>query len=197
MQQENVVAQELKKREDFEALCDRCLSGESTEPALIEYHLPYPKEDFLRFLTHEKKFLLHGSSNKTIEILKPRQANDAHKEFGNKKAIYAVEDPVFPIFHAIQDRSKLEDTVISERKESLKTEEDQYSFRMPKKVLEQEPWMSGIVYILDRGTFTQGVNDEGHPIDEWASEVSVKPTGKIEVTPEDFRFLDQVESFEK
>jgi|GEM_PF-3757758 len=72
----------------------------------IEYRLGFPKYRFLAYLL-EQGYLLHGSSVEDVETLEPRQANDASKKSGNQVAVYAVSDPILPIFYAIKDRKNL------------------------------------------------------------------------------------------
>lgn len=88
------------KRKAFESLSENVLQNKGENIPTIEYNLPYPKDEFLKFLTENKNVLLHGSSNQDLEILEPRQANDGVKKSGNKKAVYGVTDPVLPIFYA-------------------------------------------------------------------------------------------------
>lgn len=186
------------KQEDFEQFYQTLFSSRTGDAMVpIEYSLPYPKEEFLNFLTREKEVLLHGSSKRGLEVIEPQQANDSEKRFGNKRAVYAVADSVLPIFYAIQDRSKINGAIISGAETDAETGEVKYEFRMPKAVIDAEPWTQGAVYILDRSQFTQGADDQGNLIDEWASETSVEPLAKLEVNPEDFRFLDSVEAHDQ
>lgn len=181
------------KLKDFSELIDRTLQGGGKSIPLIEYNLPYPKEDFLRFLATERNVLLHGSSNLDLEMLEPKQANDREKSSGNKNAVYCVADPVLPIFYAIRDRSKIEGLIESGVGKNPETGELEYKFRMPQNALDKKPWSNGAVYIFESNKFHPEKNDNGESSGEWISEVPVKPIAKLEVGPEDFRFLDKVE----
>src|SRR3989344_3064922 len=188
--------QELKRKQDFDELFDRTLElrkGDSVP--VVEYNLPYPKEDFLKYIGENKNVLLHGSSNKDLEKLEPRQANDGAKKFGNKKGVYAVKDPVLPIFHAIQDKEKLRGVIRSGSRKDLDTGEMKYNFQIPIGMVEIKPWKGGIIYIFNKADFTQGVDDDDELIDEWVSEKEVRPIAKLEVEPEDFRFLNEIEGY--
>ena len=182
--EQNSAEQEREKA--FEELIVDFDSNREQSEGYIRYELPYPKEQFLNYLTQKKKFLLHGSSRR-LEALKPQQANDGEKAFGNKIGVYAVEDPVLPIFYAIQDRAKIHGYVVSHKLTATS-----YYFEMPKEILAQKPWKDGVVYILTREKFEQGHNDNGDPIDEWASTEAVEPWARLEVAPSDFRFLDEI-----
>lgn len=184
------------KHEDFEKLFEETLKKKGEGVLVVEYTLSYPKEDFLRFLTEEKNVLLHGSSSKDIETFEPRQANDTVKVSGNKKAVYGVTDPVLPIFYAIQDRDKLQGSIRSGVTTDLDTGESEYRFSMPKDNLDIKPWTRGVVYVFDKNQFHEEEDDAGELSGEWTSEIPVKPLAKLEVGPEDFRFLDKVEGFD-
>jgi hypothetical protein len=157
-----------------------------------------PKVDFFRWLVEKKGLLLHGSNNQEIIELEPRQANCTSKAFGNLSAVYAVTDPVLPIFYAIKDIEKFRGTAKSGYSE---TEGDilskrQYKFAISKDLLEKEPWSNGAVYIVSKHLFTQGHDDEGRLIDEWACAVPVEPIGKIEVSVNDFPYFDEIKGLE-
>ncbi|MDP3696820.1 MAG: hypothetical protein Q8R55_02185 [Candidatus Taylorbacteria bacterium] len=186
-------AEQENKRKAFNDLFEQVLQTKGEQVPTIEYNLSYPKEDFLKFLVAEKNVLLHGSSTKNMETLKPRQANDKAKASGNKNAVYGVIDPVLPIFYAIKDRRKLNGVIESGFTENLETGEREYKFRIPHNILETKPWIRGMVYIFDKNQFHQEQDDSGGLSSEWTLEASVKPLAKLEVGPEDFRFLDKVE----
>lgn len=181
------------KQKAFTELFEQTIRNRSAGVPFIEYNLPYPKEDFLKFLATEKNVLLHGSSNIGLEILEPRQANDSSKASGNKKAVYGVVDSVLPIFYAIQDRSKINGVVHSSAEVDLQTGESKYRFRMPKEALEAKPWINGVVYIFDRSQFSPEADDAGEPSGEWTSDVAIEPIARLKVSPNDFRFINEVE----
>lgn len=192
----NQIEEWENKRREFERVLDEALAEkEGEEVPVIEYDLPYPKEEFLKFLVEEKNVLLHGSPNADLEILEPRRANDAAKESGNKEAVYAVTDPVLAIFHAIQDREKIDGAVESETRDNSETGEQEYKFSMPKRSLESEPWKTGMIYIFNKDDF-KPEEDGGELSGEWTSEEEVKSIAKIEVRPDDFSYIDEVEGVE-
>ena len=193
--QDNEALEKKKKFQAFTDVFERTLNNKGEGVPTVEYDLPYPKEDFLKFLVEEKNVLLHGSSNKDIEILEPRQANDTVKVSGNKKAIYGVIDPVLPIFYAIQDREKFQGSIKSGVSEDAETGKLEYEFEIPKKVLEANPWTKGVVYLFDKNQFHEEKDDIGELSGEWTSESPIKPLAKLEVGPEDFSFLNKVEGF--
>ena len=81
------------------------------------------------------------------------------------------------IFVSILDRSNL-------RHWDIEGPPIRYALEL--KVPSPEPWIDGVVYILDRTPFCQHGRN-------WVCAESVYPLGKLEVCPEDFPLLDQVE----
>lgn len=193
LNQDTQVSETERKRLAFTKLFEEILTNKGEAVPTVEYNLPYPKEDFFKFLVAEKNVLLHGSSDKNLDTLEPRQANDKVKASGNKNAVYGVIDPVLPIFYAIQDRKKINGIIESGSNENLETGKKEYKFRIPRNMLETNPWTKGMVYIFDKSQFHQEQDDSGGLSGEWTSETPVKPLAKLEVGPEDFRFLDKVE----
>src|SRR3989344_4477569 len=127
--------------EAFTKLFEETLRKQEAGVPAVEYNLPYPKEDFLKFLVEEKNVLLHGSPEKEIEIFEPRQANDTEKKSGNKVAVYGVIDPVLSIFYAIQDRKKIQGSIESGVNEDLETGKVEYKFKIPKNAMEDHSWI--------------------------------------------------------
>ena len=153
------------------------------------------KEALLQSLVTERGVLLHGSNETDLEILRPQPANDAAKRSGNKNAVYAVDDAVLAIFYAIQDRSRIDGVIRSAVKANRETGEREYSFGMPRAVLQSEPWRTGAVYVVDSRAFVQCKNDAGRTVREWASEQPVRVLSKLIVGPDDFRFLNHVQGY--
>ena len=71
-----------------------------------------PTWQFLCWLADQKGYLLHGSGSADIQVFEPRQSNDV-AEFGNRKAVYAASDGIWPMFFAILDRNKYEMTIVN------------------------------------------------------------------------------------
>ncbi len=156
----------------------------------VEYSIDSPKHKFLAYLL-ENGYLLHGSSVEDTEALEPRQANDASKKSGNQKAVYAVSDPILPLFYAIKDRNRLHGMVrsgYSTDDQGVKT----YSFEIDGTLSEKDPWKNGVVYILPKENFVQTTDNQGKSTSEWVSYESVTPAARLRVTPEDFPYLKEV-----
>ncbi|MFT5281000.1 MAG: hypothetical protein ACI9AR_000448 [Flavobacteriaceae bacterium] len=155
---------------------------------------------FLKYLVQEKGYLLHGSSNKEIKELEPRQANCKSKKFGNEMGVYAVQDEVLPVFYAIKDAKKAHKAGVSsfsaESGFSSVDDKKDYTFKITKAFIDADAWSDGSIYILDGKTFEQGEDDEGEPIDEWLSKEPVMPVGKVKVDKDDFPYFTDIEPVE-
>ena len=164
----------------------------------IDPQLPVPLWQFLCWLTDHKGHLLHGTGDPNITLFEPRQSNDVG-EFGNRKAVYAASDGIWPMFFAVSDRSRYHMTISNA---AVRLElpggpsEPHYFFSMSDNVLAQKPWREGVVYVLPKTGFEEerGYSWEGMRVhtNHWACLESVQPLAKLCVRPEDFPFLAQV-----
>jgi len=183
------------------AAFDRLLAEavENGSGATIDYTLAAPKWQFLCYLCEAKDLLLHGSANPNIEEFEPRQSNDS-QEFGNRKAVYAASDGIWPMYFAIANRdgpvTSLTNACFRLLQEDGTWSIPYYFFSINNDAFEQNPWRNGTVYILPRATFEQQEPDDFEGItaesEQWASLVAVKPLAKLHITPDDFPFLSQV-----
>lgn len=180
-------------RRAFDELLDTTL-GTGGCPS-IPYTLPWPRWQFLCHLADHHDFALHGSGDASIALFEPRQSNDLN-EFGNQKAVYAASDGLWAMFFAIIDRARV--TSVTNACVRLVDEMGiqhgpYYVFSVSQTALPSQPWRTGWVYLLPRGTFIVeppmafGAN-EVH-VAQLASFVAVQPLAKLMVTPADFPFL--------
>ncbi len=161
--------------------------------------LPVPLWQFLCWLADGKGHLLHGSGHATIREFEPRQSNDVD-EFGNRKAVYAASDGIWPMFFAIVDRSRYDMTIMNAaiRLEAPSGElsEPFYFFSLTDKVLVKQPWREGFVYILPREGFEeQALRRFGDYLvrsNHWANAQPVKPLARLRVRPANFPFLSEI-----
>ena len=160
--------------------------------------LPVPAWQFLCWLTDCKNHLLHGTGDPSITLFEPRQSNDVN-EFGNRKAVYAASDGIWPMFFAVIDRTKYHMGIINaaiELELPGGSRTPPYYFSMTDYVLVQEPWREGAIYVLPRDPFEEEAPREldGGRVhgNHWASLSPVKPLAKIRIQPQDFPFLWQI-----
>ncbi len=191
---ENRPDKDLAERERrFDELWQKTIDARSD---FIDYELPYPKHEFLEYLAHNKPVLLHGSNWTGLDPLEPRLANCRAKKFGNLVGVYATQDDILPLFHAIRDPKKWRGRSSSgytERQDpGAGLIQKQYDFAAEQRILESNPWGDGVIYILPRDAFEQGTSDDGNPIDEFVSRTPVAPLSRLRVSPQDFPYLNQV-----
>jgi len=171
-----------------------CISGCPT----IHFTLPQPKWQFLCHVADHCDIALHGSGNPNIALFEPRQSNDLN-EFGNQKAVYAASDGLWAMFFAVVDRDRVTSIVnacvrLADQTGTLHG--PYYVFSVSHSALPSQPWRTGTVYLLPRGTFTTQPpmafgSNEVH-IAQLASFEPVQPLAKLTITPEDFPFLMQI-----
>lgn len=166
----------------------------------INYHLPYPKWQFLTYLCEMHELVLHGSQNQNIGTVEPRQAIDK-KAFSNQHAIYATTDGIWVIYFAILDRQRypemsLFNSCLQARIVAEQLSDPLYFFSITNSVLIQKPWCEGTIYILPRGHFQQEAPQQVQGVEivfpHWISSVPAEPVAKLGVGPQDFPFLDQI-----
>lgn len=180
----------------FDELLDTALSIGGCPT--IQFTLPWPKWQFLCHLADHHDIALHGSGDPNIALFEPRQSNDL-SEFGNQKAIYAASDGLWAMFFAIVDRQRvtsITNACIRLVDEMGRLHGPYYVFSVSQLALPNQPWRTGTVYLLPRGTFTLqpplafGSNEV--QIAQLASFVAVQPLAKLTVTPADFPFLNHI-----
>ena len=168
--------------------------------AAIHYDLPYPKYLFLDYLSARHGLMMHGSTNRNLELLKPIRFSSDSREFGNQAAVYATQDPLWALFFAVLDREAI-DGSISNGAIRLKGDDGsvlrRYFFTVEAESLKKSPWIQGAVYILPRSNAEPDPDYANTRYGQYTLEVShwlyrgeVQPIAKLLVEPEDFPFLD-------
>ena len=165
----------------------------------IAYDLAAPRWQFLCYLTDTKNIVLHGSGNPAIANFEPRKSNDVN-EFGDRRAIYAASDGIWPLYFAILDCDRygmsLINSAVRVHQERGHRSAPFYFFSITREALAHKPYRRGTIYILPRESFEQQApqTHQGRTIDplQWASAVPVAPLARLAVGPEDFPFLDRM-----
>lgn len=165
----------------------------------IDYRLPVPRWQFICHIADTRPVVLHGSGNPNITRFEPRQPEDT-TEFGNRNAVYAASDGLWPMYFAILDRDRHRISLINSAVRPVEANgalgERLYFFSISASALAAQPWRRGTLYFLPRDTFEQqpivelaGVRAV---IQQWASAEPVTPLTRIEVGPEDFPLLHRI-----
>jgi hypothetical protein len=181
----------------FDRLLD--VSLKSGVNQLIDYHLPYPKVDFLNYICDWRGYVAHGSQNKTLTVLQPIRFSQDASEFGNRRQIFCSPDAVWAIWFAILDKSKCHLTENGcVRLGSGQKRIKYYHFELPAPCKKDPPFTDGMLYIAQASSFPtrhhypmlDWLNAE---IEEWGSVNPVTPLARLQVTPQDFPYLDKVQ----
>jgi len=157
----------------------------------LSYDCPYPKIDFLRYLT-SRGYLIQGAKTLRSDSLKPLPQTDWRDLPMN--AVIASSDGIWPLFFALLNRSALRGSlreacfVVEVSPEQV---ERYYFFSVNQASLKPELWSNGMIYILPQETFRPTTVGPVH-LDEWASPKTVPIVAQLPVSPLDFPFLKNV-----
>ena len=193
-----IVAEDAATIAAFERLYDEVV--EDDRCTQIDYALTAPKWQFLCWVCDHKDVLLHGSGNASIAEFEPRQSNDV-AEFGNRRAVYAASDGLWPMYFAIVDRERYVTSLTNSCFRIVESDgsvsEAYYYFSVNADALPHNPWRHGTLYLLPRAGFEQQplLHYRGRDIEpaHWASLAPVRPLAKLSIAPEDFPFLAQIQ----
>ena len=184
------VVVDARTEEALNAAADRLEAGDADAVA----EAPLPKLEFLRWLTDHREVLFHGSGRDDLELLEPIRLSRDTQEFGNQQAVFATDDPVWATYFAVLRRHGPFGT----RNGSMAVAGSGvyprwYSFSVRRPLDRAARFGPGSLYVLPRGPFVpeppyRGVVETG----QWVSPVPVRPLARLDVTPQDFPFLDSV-----
>jgi HEAT repeat protein len=153
----------------------------------VDYDLPYPKYEFLRYLSDTRRLMLHGSDRSDLELLKPLRNSSDVSDWGNVSGVYAERDPIRPIYFAVVDRHRsfglingcfavADDGSIDSRFEDVgRPRHFRLSVGFP--AVGEPIWREGSVYALPGETFEFW--------EEWTSRVPVRPVFRLAVSSDD------------
>ncbi len=166
---------------------------------VLDYALGAPKWQFLCWLCDTQEVLLHGSGTRDIRVFEPRQSNDI-EEFGNRRAVYAASDGIWPLYFAIVDRDRYVRSLMNACFRVLGPDgarsDPMYFFSINGDALPHQPWREGTIYILPRSGFEPQPRRPYHGLEleiaQWANLAPVQPLAQLAVSPSDFPFLDHV-----
>jgi len=183
----------------FDRLLDATLARGPN--SLINYHLPFPRVDFLNYICDWRGYVAHGSPYQYFSILKPIRLTRDSSEFGNRRQIFCSPDGTWALWFAVLDKSKIHTTEngcvrLGRGPGRIKF----YHFDLPADNKSVPPFTDGMVYIANAADFP-----ERHPyplldwfdaeIEEWGSANPVTPLAKLHVRPVDFPYLDKVQFY--
>ena len=184
-------------RAEFDAL----LAGIKAAGAntLIDYTLAAPKWQFVCYLADQHSVVLHGTGDPRIAAFEPRPSNDL-TEFGAQTAVYAARDGLWAMFFAVVDRTRYSLTTtnacVQLADEAGQVSEPYYVFGISQDALRQQPWRTGMIYLLPGETFVNQPPLRFGPyevrVPQLASLAPVTPFARLEVTPADFPFLKDI-----
>lgn len=175
-----------------------CLFSEARRlgpAAFIDYNIPYPKHEFLRYLVDQKQILLHGSNQPNVKILLPMRFTTDARAAMKGESVFAAADGILPMFFAILARKNYVGSMsigAYRLRDATGLPATHYFFSINEEMLKMWPFRSGMVYLLPKDTFKPAADGQGVVVEEWISHEPVEVLAKLPVSPEDFPLLDSV-----
>jgi hypothetical protein len=185
-----------EKLDQFEDLLNHCLAR--TDGGWIDYDLPYPKHEFVQYLSEQDEVIFHGSNDVGIEDFQPvRKSFELMDETGrgNVAGVYGTHDGLWAMFFAVIDRDRLKGSIrngVMYFRDRAGKQLSVYNFSINQDQLDEPPVTAGALYLLPRETFRRLNLTEDSYANEWVSEEAVKPYAKLSLEPEDFPFLARI-----
>jgi hypothetical protein len=184
------IALNDEKAAAFEELAARYIDRDGASQ--ISYELPWPKVEFLQWLRLNRPVVFHGSPRDDLTLLSTTRLSRDSSAFGNQRAVYASNDPVWAMYFALLPRgpgSGFRWTKNSCLRVGGPERLPRYSFAVNPEVLANGGLSPGTLYVLPNDTFVSdkaefGVIDTCHLV----SKIEVKPLARLAVTPDDFPF---------
>jgi len=180
----------------YDDLLDAALTQDNR---IIEYHLPYPKHEFLNYVCDLRGLVAHGSPLKDITTLQPIRLTSDRHEFGNREQIFCSPDGVWAMWFAILDKSQIRLTDNScIRLGRGDNRIKYYHFSLSKENESDPPFTEGMVYLAKAEDFPdhrqiRSLEVFDAAVEEWGSTKVVTPIAQLPVSPKDFPYLDKVQ----
>lgn len=188
-----VLTLDSQKIEAFESLF---VQAQRPGPAaVIDYNIPYPKQEFLRYLVERKQVLLHGSNHSDLNVLLPVRFSTDARAAMDRETVFAAADGILPMFFAILDREKYVGTMLNgayRLPDATGLATNHYYFSLNEEMLKLWPFRRGWIYLLPREKFRLAADGHGVVLEEWISEEPVQVLAKLSISPEDFPLLDAI-----
>ena len=188
-----VLSLDSQKIESFEYLF---LEARRLGPAaFIDYNVPYPKHEFLRYLVDQKQILLHGSNYPDVKVLLPMRFTTDARAAMNRESVFASADGILPMFFAILKRKNYVGTMsvgAYQLTDATGLATTHYFFSINEEMLKLWPFRHGTIYLLPKDTFKPAADGQGVILEEWISREPVQVLAKFSISPEDFPLLDAI-----
>jgi hypothetical protein len=169
------VRLDIDRQRDFERQF-QALAQAGNSPEGV-YTSPYPKYEFLHYLTRHKHLVLHGAPEGGIEIFKPLRSGQS----GNLITLYATSDELWANFAAVKPNGILVLNGFFWAKDDQGRARKLYDFSFDPARPFTTPWGAGTVYGLPQSAFETWGYD-------WVSKGQVRPVLQLTLTPDDFPF---------
>lgn len=119
----------------------------------------------LKDIIQTENLLMHGSPAEQ-NVLEPRQANDIHRESGNRLAVYATDNPERAVFHAVLNIEYLKTKFDSFISGYSSHDNEPLEFKVTENIMglieegDGNVFCDGYIYLLERDSFESSEDDD-------------------------------------
>ncbi|TCC46871.1 hypothetical protein E0H75_27945 [Kribbella capetownensis] len=167
-----------------------------TERWLDASHGWQPPDDtatYLRWLATHRDVLFHGSQRADLDQLTPDRESGDSTAFGNQRAVFATDDPIWAMWFALLNRSPGYRSTRNGAWSVRGGHDRHYFFSVDSDQPDADLLTPGWLYVLPRSGFTRerpaaGLVQSG----QWINPNPVRPIAHLPVSPTDFPFPNHV-----
>jgi hypothetical protein len=171
------------------------LSEDAPGPATPP-QLPHPPGDtltFLRWLADRRTVLFHGSHQPGLPELRPDRHSRDTDPFGDQRAVFATDDPVWAQWFALLNRGPGFRSTRNGAWSLRGVRRRQYLFSVNSDVSDDRVLTDGWLYLLSPDGFRPQPSVAGVCLSgQWVNPRPVRPLACLAVSPADFPFADQI-----
>jgi hypothetical protein len=166
------------------------------DPSASQEQLQPPGQTstYLQWLANHRQVLFHGSKRDNISELRPDRESEDSTAFGNQRAVFASDDPVWAMWFALLARGpgfrSTRNGVWSIRGD---TQYRQYFFSVDTDQPDADLLTDGWLYVVPRDGFSAEPAVAGLlQSAQWVNPDPVRPLTRIAVAPADFPFTNVI-----
>lgn len=166
---------------------ERCTRSSVDSAVGADLVPPGPVLPYLLWLGGHRDVLFHGSPRTGLAELRTERESTDPSTFGNQRAVFATDDPVWAIFFAVLVRGSGFGSTRNGSYVSARAPRSRHHYHLSvRRTDDAAPLAPGRLYVLPAATFRRerpwlGLLHTG----QWASDRPVRPLASLAVTPAD------------
>lgn len=147
---------------------------------------------YLSWLATHRDVLFHGSQRGDISVLRPDRESGDSTAFGNQRAVFATDDPVWAMWFALLTRGTAFRSTRNGAWSIRGSHNRHYFFSVDTDLPDADILTAGYLYVLPRAGFTREPSAGLVRSAQWASPSPVRPLARLVVASDDFPFAGAV-----